>query len=98
MTEKNKEVTFNWTPNFEVGLARLMLRYRIQHRPEGSIETEIAFEKRHARDFATALRTLMAAHALTLADDSDIAEGISRMRLAHHGAAARDAARFGGGR
>jgi hypothetical protein len=94
----NKEITFLWTPEFEVGLARLMLSYRIQLRPEGSIESEINFERRHARDFAQSLRTLMDASAPSLADDSDIAARMARLKTAHDGAQVREGARTKGAR
>lgn len=92
--EKNKEVSFNWTPEFSVALAKLMIRYRSEHRPEGSIESAINFERRCARDFEQALRTLMEAHSPALAGDSDIATLVDRMKTAHDGAQAREEKRM----
>lgn len=94
--EAPKEITFSWNPEFEVGLAKLLLNYRIMNRPEGSVESSLNFERRTARDFARGLLTLMESLGPELADDSDIARRIASMRGAHDGALGREIARHGG--
>lgn len=92
-----KEVEFNWTEDFDAGLIRLLLAYRLAEKSSGDPASRLVFEKRLARRFSNDLRALMDAHGPELAVDSDVAALVERTRQAHDGARVREERRMTGG-
>jgi len=95
-TPKKKSVEFDWNQQFERSLARMLITYRAARKEFlGTLEMQLAYERDGARDFMTKLRTLIDQHAPAVIQDSDVAEAVDAVEVAHDGARIREARRLG---